>query len=117
MLKFLTNLDTSSTKKLKLSPLNTHQNHTNHVVHNLFNVCSISSNHLMFKLQRPRIQNMQFTLHISDTTVTLKQSQGHQTYHDNVIMYTPSKVIIMQSLKNLALTVSEKKTNIKVYLP
>ena len=38
----------------------------------------------MFKLERTRIQNMQFAVFISDTPVTLKQSQGHQTYHDNV---------------------------------
>ena len=38
----------------------------------------------MFKLHRTKIQNMQFAVYISDTTVTLKQSQGHQTYNDNV---------------------------------
>ena len=39
----------------------------------------------MFKLQRTRIQNMQFAEYInSDTPVTLKQSYGHQTYNDNV---------------------------------
>ena len=38
----------------------------------------------MFTLQRTRIQNMQFAVYISDTTVILKQSQGHQTYNDNV---------------------------------
>ena len=27
---------------------------------------------------------MQFALYISDTSVTLKQSQGHQTYDENV---------------------------------
>ena len=27
---------------------------------------------------------MQFAVYISDTTVILKQSQGHQTYNDNV---------------------------------
>ena len=68
-------------KTWKLSPLNTDQSHTNHIVHNFFKVCS---SHKMFKLQRPRIQNMQFAVYISDTPVTLKQSQGHQTYNDNV---------------------------------
>ena len=33
----------------------------------------------MFKLQRTKIQNMQFEVYISDTPVTLKQSQGHHT--------------------------------------
>ena len=27
---------------------------------------------------------MQFAVYISDTSVTLKQSKGHQTYNDNV---------------------------------
>ena len=35
-------------------------------------------------LQRTRIQNMQFAVYISDISVTLKQSHGHQTYNDNV---------------------------------
>ena len=35
-------------------------------------------------LQRTRIQNMQFAVYISDTIVTLKQSQGHQTYSDKL---------------------------------
>ena len=38
----------------------------------------------MFKLLKTRIQNMKFAVIISDTPVTLKQSQGHQTYNDNV---------------------------------
>ena len=38
----------------------------------------------MFKLQRTRIQNMQSVVFISDIPVTLKQSQGHQSYNDNV---------------------------------
>ena len=69
------------TKNVLKSPLKTHQCHTNHIVHDLFN---IYSNHTMFKLQRTRIQNTQFAVIISDTPVTLKQSQGHQTYNDNV---------------------------------
>ena len=36
------------------------------------------------KLQRTRINNKQFALYISDINVTLKQSQGHQTYNENV---------------------------------
>ena len=42
----------------------------------------------MFKLQRKRIQNTQFAFYISDTPVTLKQSQGHQTQIDNVNLST-----------------------------
>ena len=37
----------------------------------------------MFTLQRTRIQNMQFAVYISDTPVTLKQSQDHQSYNAN----------------------------------
>ena len=50
---------------------------------------------------------MQFAVYISDTPMTLKQSQGHQTYDE-------SKVKIMQSLKELAFMVSDKKTKKKV---
>ena len=41
-----------------------------------FHVCS---NHTMFNLLRTKIQNTQFAVYISETCVTLKQSQGHQT--------------------------------------
>ena len=44
-------------------------------------------------------------MYISDTPVTLKQRQGHQTYKENV---DPDQVIIMQSLEDLASTVSGK---------
>ena len=37
----------------------------------------------MLKLKRTRIQNAQFAVNISDTLVTLNQSEGHQTYNDN----------------------------------
>ena len=47
------------TNEKQLSPLNIHQSHTNHTAHNPFNVCS---NHTTFKLQRTRIQNMQFAV-------------------------------------------------------
>ena len=36
------------------------------------------------KVQRTRIKNTQFAVYISDTSVTLKQSQGNQTLNDNV---------------------------------
>ena len=35
-------------------------------------------------LKRTRVKNTLFAAYISDTPVTLKQSQGHQTYSDNV---------------------------------
>ena len=49
-----------------------------------------------------RIQN--FAVYISDTPVTLKQSQGHKTYTN-----PDPKVISMQSSKALTLMVSYKK--------
>ena len=53
----------------------------------------------------------QFAVYISDIPVTLKQSQSQQTYNENVA----SKVIIMQNLKDLALTVSEKKEMLDIF--
>ena len=50
-------------------------------MHKIFNVCS---NHTTFELQRTRIQNAQFAVYTSDTSVTLKQSQGYQTQNQNV---------------------------------
>ena len=38
----------------------------------------------MFKLQRTRIQNTQFVVFISVTSVTLKRSQSHQIKNNNV---------------------------------
>ena len=38
----------------------------------------------MIELQRTRIKIKQFAVYISDTTVTLKQGQGHQTSNDNL---------------------------------
>ena len=45
---------------------------------------------------------MQYSTYISDTPVTLKQGESHQTKNDNV---DPKQVMIMQSLKDLALMV------------
>ena len=87
----------------------TQKNQTKHIVHNLLNLCS---NHTTFKLQRTSIQDTQFAVYVSDTPVTLKQNLGHQTESDSERMKTPSKVITMQSLKDLALMVSEKKPTI-----
>ena len=46
----------------------------------------------------------------TDTHVTLKQCQGHRNWFELV---DPSKVITMQSLKNITSTVSAKKPTIK----
>ena len=52
-----------------------HTSHTEHIVLDLFNVCS---NHTQFKPQWTRISFL-IAVYDSDTTVTLKQNQGHQT--------------------------------------
>ena len=45
--------------------------------------------------------------------MTLKINQGHQTYIENVDL---GKAIVMQHLKDITLTVSKKKSNIKAAL-
>ena len=88
--------------------MNTHNSYTNHVVHNLSNVCS---NHTTFKLQRTRTQNMLCAVYISDKPVTLTKVIKPRKQNDNV---EPSTVITMQSFKDLALRLSEKKPMLKV---
>ena len=44
----------------------------------------LNYNHTTFKLQWTRIPNKPFAVNISDTPVTLKQSQGRQTHNENV---------------------------------
>ena len=91
-----------------LFPLNTHESHKSYCAYS-FNVCS---NHTTFKLQRTRIQNKQFAVYYSEMSVTLNQSQGHLTYNNNV---DPTQVIVMRSLKDFALMVSEKKPTLKYF--
>ena len=57
------------------------------------------------------MQSMQFAVYISDTPVTLKQSQGHQTYNHNV---EPKKCYNHATIKYPALIVSKKRANVKV---
>ena len=84
-------------------PLNTQQSHINRILRNPFHVCS---NHTTFELQRTRIRSTPFVGYISDTPVTMKQSQSHQIYNDNVDL----KIIIVHSLKDLVLKVYGEKT-------
>ena len=82
VLKFSTNPDTWPTKNMFYFHLNTHKcSRTIHFVHGLFKVCS---NNTMLKATVGKNLKNKFAVYISDTPVTLKQSQGHQTYHDNV---------------------------------
>ena len=46
----------------------------------------------------------------SDTSVTVKQDQGHQIWYELV---EPKQVLSMESKENLALTVSAKKAILK----
>ena len=57
-------------------------------------------------LQKSRIQNMQFVVYISDTVKVIKT---------RATMLTRNKVIIMQSFKDLALMVSDKKPTLKFF--
>ena len=70
----------------------------------------------MFKLLKTRIQNMKFAVIISDTPVTLKQSQGHQTYNDNVdskqgynhVKFERSSFNGVQEKENIKISSNEK---------
>ena len=72
MLEFSTNPDTRLTKKDVYSLPSIHTRVTQIVLCIIFLMSVVTIEHL----QRTRIQNMQFTVYISDTPVTLKQSQG-----------------------------------------
>ena len=67
----------------------------------------------MFTLQRTRIQNMQFAVYISDTPVTLKESQGHQTYNENV---HPKQGYNNAKLERPALDSVYQKANVKDFV-
>ena len=102
-LKFSTTPDTWTTKK--------HVNYypwvnasVTHIVRDLLNVCS---NRATCKLQREKIQIMQWAVHISGTTETLQKGQGHQP---RMRTCTPNNAITMKSSKDLPLMVSEKKS-------
>ena len=96
-------------KTCQLSHLNTHQHHTNLIVHNLINVCS---NHTTFKLrgQESKTYNLLFT-----SLTHLWPRNKVKVIKPTKIMQTPSKVIIMKSLRDLALMVSKKKPTLKFY--
>ena len=55
---------------------------------------------------------MPFAVYISDKLVTLKQSQGHQTYDYNV---DPKQDYNHAKLKDLVLMVSEKRPMLKFF--
>ena len=66
----------------------------------------------MFKLQRTRIQNVQFAVYISDTPVTLRQSQGHKTYNENV---DPEQGYNYAKFERSRFNSVREKANIKVF--
>ena len=65
--------------------MNTHKSRTIHIVHDILNVCS-NLQHSNYSRQESTQESKktQLTVYISYIPVTLKQSQGHQTYHENV---------------------------------
>ena len=107
MLNFSTSPHTWPMKSmLNWSPLNIHKSHTNHNMHSLVNVCSTHTI-TRFKLQEYKTCSLQFIfLHTCDLE-TVKVIKPTMTVQ--VII----KVIAMQSLKDLALKVSEKKLTLK----
>ena len=64
---------------------------------------------ILFTLPMTRIQIMQFAVSISDTPVTVKQNQGHQTYNDNVDPKQDSKY------ESSSLNGVWEKNNVKVF--
>ena len=75
-------------------------------MHNLFNVCTNVAT-IQLLNYREQESKSQFAVYISDTSVSLKQSQGRKKYNDNVDPkqgYNHAKFE-----KKVALMVSEKK--------
>ena len=56
-----------------------HTIHTKRTVPDLLNVCK---NHTALKLRWARIYFLKMQFHHSDTSVTLTQGEGHQTWHE-----------------------------------
>ena len=63
-----------------------------------------------FTLQR--VQNMQFAVSISNTPVTLKQSQDHQMYSDNV---HPKQNYNHAKFERSCFNGVQEKANVKVF--
>ena len=79
----------------------------NQIVHDVFNVYS---NHKTFKLQKTGIQNTQFTVYISDISVTLTRGQGHQIYNDSV---DPKQGYNHEKFERSCLNGVREKVNVK----
>ena len=56
---------------------------------------------------------MQFAVYISDTSVTLKQSEGHQPYNDNV---DPKQGYNHEKCERSCFNGVQEKTNVKVFV-
>ena len=78
--------------------------HTKHIVFNLFNVCS---NHTVGQESKK-----QFTIHDSDTHMTLKQ--GHWTWYKLVSL--PKHGYNHAQFERPPLTTVHKKVNIKIFI-
>ena len=79
------------------------------IVHDLFNVCC---NHTTINVQRTRIKNTQFATYIFDTSVTLKQSQSHQKFPENV---DPRQVYNHSKFERSPFNGVKKKATLKVF--
>ena len=66
----------------------------------------------MFKLQRTKVQNIPSEVYISETPVTLQQSQGHEAYNDNVY---PNQGYNHAKFKNFYTNGVREKAIIKVF--
>ena len=78
----------------------------------IFFFLNVCSNHTKFKLQRTKIQNVQFALYISDAPVTFKQRQGHHPWNNNVDSKQGNNDA---KLKALDLMVPKKKPVLNVF--
>ena len=96
-------------------PFNTYQSRTLHTVHHFFFLLYVAtiqqSNH-----SRQKSESKKHNLHFIFLTHMWLWNKV-KVIKPAMKMLNPSKVIIMQSLKDLALTVSKKKAMLKCFFP
>ena len=102
---FHTSRDTWRTKNI-LPPMNMQQSHTNIVTVFLMFIATIQR--LSYKGQESKTLNLQFMF-----LTTLSPWNKVRVIKSRITMYAPRNVITMQSWKDLALIVSEKKSMLK----
>ena len=98
-------------KTCQISPLSTHQSRTTYITHDLLNVLA-TMQHLNYSRQESTQESKKH--HLPFIFLTHLWSWNKVKDIKPVMkMWTPSKVIIIYSLKDLALTMSEKKAALK----